>query len=66
MNQRFGTSSQSVSFRYWVSEGFVFRRMTVVVERVRLRIVEKIRYADLTSIEMMGKAPTYNAVSSFR
>ena len=42
-------------FSYWVSEGFVLRRMTVVVERVRLRIVEKIRYADLTSIEMMAR-----------
>ena len=42
-------------FSYWVSEGFVLRRMTVVVERVRLRIVEKIRYTDLTSIEMMAR-----------
>jgi putative ATP-binding cassette transporter len=55
-------------FSYWFSEGFVLRRMTVVVEgiveKVRLRIVEKIRYADLASIEMIGKAPAYNAVST--
>jgi putative pyoverdin transport system ATP-binding/permease protein len=55
-------------FSYWISEGFVLRRMTVVVEgileRVRLRIVEKIRYADLASIESIGKAPAYNAVST--
>ena len=55
-------------FSYWISEGFVRRRMTVVVEgiieKVRLRIVEKIRYADLTSIEMIGKASAYNAVST--
>lgn len=55
-------------FSYWISEGFVLQRMTVVVEgiveKVRLRIVEKIRYADLASIEMIGKAPAYNAVST--
>lgn len=53
---------------YWVSEGFVLRRMTVVVEGivelVRLRIVEKIHYADLISIERIGRAPTYNAIST--
>ena len=55
-------------FSYWISEGFVLRRMTLVVEgiieRVRLRIVEKIRYADLASIESIGKTPAYNAVST--
>ena len=55
-------------FSYWFSEGFVLRRMTVavesVVERVRLRIVDKIRYADLASIENIGRAPIYNAVST--
>ena len=53
---------------YWISEGFVLRRMTVVVEgiveKVRLRIVEKIRHADLESIEIIGKAPFYSAVST--
>lgn len=55
-------------FSYWISKGFVLRRITLVVEgiveRVRLRLVEKIRYADLASIEMIGKAPAYNAVST--
>ena len=55
-------------FSYWISEGFVLRRMTVaveaIVERVRLRIAEKIRYADLASIEMLGKAPAYNVAST--
>ena len=55
-------------FSYWISEGFVLRRMTVavegIVEKVRLRIAEKIRYADLTSVEIIGKAPVYNAVST--
>jgi putative pyoverdin transport system ATP-binding/permease protein len=53
---------------YWISQGFVLRRMTVVVEniveRVRLRMIEKIRYADLVSIEMIGKTPLYAAVST--
>lgn len=55
-------------FAYWFSQGFVLRRMTVVVEgiveKVRLRIVDKIRYSDLTSIENIGRAPMYNAVST--
>lgn len=55
-------------FSYWFSEGFVLNRMTVVVEsvveRVRLRIADKIRYADLASIENIGRAPIYNAVST--
>ena len=55
-------------FSYWFSEGFVLRRMTMAVERVvetvRLRIVDKIRYADLASIENIGRAPIYNAVST--
>jgi len=53
---------------YWIGQGFVLRRMTLVVEniveRVRLRMIEKIRYADLGSIEMIGKAPLYAAVST--
>jgi putative pyoverdin transport system ATP-binding/permease protein len=55
-------------FTYWLSQGFVLRRMTIVVEgiveRVRLRIVGKIRYSDLASIENIGRASTYNAVST--
>jgi putative pyoverdin transport system ATP-binding/permease protein len=55
-------------FSYWFSEGFVLQRMTVavetIVERVRLRIANKIRYADLASIENIGRAPIYNAVST--
>jgi putative pyoverdin transport system ATP-binding/permease protein len=53
---------------YWVSEGFVLRRTTVVVEgiveKVRLRIVDKIRYSDLVSIENIGRAPAYNVIST--
>ena len=53
---------------YWFSQGFVLRRMTVVVERIveriRLRIVDKIRYSDLVSIENIGRAPAYNAIST--
>jgi putative ATP-binding cassette transporter len=53
---------------YWISQGFVLRRMTVVVEniveKVRLRMIEKVRFADLASIEMIGKAPLYAAVST--
>jgi putative ATP-binding cassette transporter len=53
---------------YWFSEGFVLRRITVVVEgiieKVRLRIVDKIQYSDLVSIEKIGRAPTYNVIST--
>jgi putative ATP-binding cassette transporter len=53
---------------YWFSEGFVLRRITVVVEgiveKVRLRIVDKIRYSDLVSIENIGRAPAYNVIST--
>jgi len=55
-------------FTYWFSQGFVLRRMTMVVEgiveKVRLRIVGKIRWSDLASIEHIGRAPAYNAVST--
>jgi putative ATP-binding cassette transporter len=55
-------------FTYWFSQGFVLRRMTLVVERIvekiRLRIVAKIRYSDLASIENIGRAPAYNTVST--
>jgi putative ATP-binding cassette transporter len=55
-------------FTYWFSQGFVLRRMTVAVERivekVRLRIVGKIRWSDLASIEHIGRAPAYNVVST--
>lgn len=53
---------------YWLSQGIVLRRTTTVVEeivaKVRLRIAEKIRTSDLVSIENIGRAPLYNAVST--
>jgi putative pyoverdin transport system ATP-binding/permease protein len=52
---------------YWLSEGTLMRHMTVIVEeiveKVRLRIVHKIRNSDLASIEQIGRAPPYNVVS---
>jgi putative ATP-binding cassette transporter len=55
-------------FGYWFTQGIVLRRTTVtvegIVENVRLRIVEKIRYSDLRSIENIGRGPVYNAVST--
>ena len=52
---------------YWLSEGTLMRHMTVIVEeiveKVRLRIVHKIRNSDLASIEHIGRAPPYNVVS---
>lgn len=53
---------------YWFSQGLVLRRTTVIVEeiveQVRLRIAEKIRYSDLVSIENIERAALYNAVSA--
>jgi putative pyoverdin transport system ATP-binding/permease protein len=53
---------------YWLSEGTLMRHMTVIVEeiveKVRLRIVSKIRNSDLASIENIGRAPPYNLVST--
>jgi putative ATP-binding cassette transporter len=52
----------------WLSQGFILRRMTVIVEgvieKVRLRILDKVRDSDLLSIENIGRAPLYNAVST--
>jgi len=52
---------------FWLSEGTLMRHMTVIVEeiveKVRLRIVHKIRNSDLASIEHIGRAPPYNVVS---
>jgi putative ATP-binding cassette transporter len=52
---------------FWLSEGTLMRHMTVIVEeiveKVRLRIVHKIRDSDLASIEHIGRAPPYNVVS---
>jgi putative pyoverdin transport system ATP-binding/permease protein len=53
---------------YWFSQGLVLRRTTVIVEeiveKIRLRIGEKIRYSDLVSIENIGRAALYNAVAA--
>jgi putative pyoverdin transport system ATP-binding/permease protein len=53
---------------YWFSQGLVLRRTTEIVEeiveQVRLRIWEKIRYSDLVSIENIEHAALYNAVSA--
>jgi putative pyoverdin transport system ATP-binding/permease protein len=53
---------------YWFGQGFVLRRTAVVVEgiieKVRLRIIDKIRYSDLASIEKIGRAPAYNVIST--
>jgi len=52
---------------FWLSEGTLMRHMTVIVEeiveKVRVRIVHKIRNSDLASIEHIGRAPPYNVVS---
>src|ERR1700736_2661920 len=54
-------------FAFWLSESTLMRHMTVIVEeiveKVRLRIVHKIRNSDLASIEHIGRAPPYNVVS---
>ncbi|HEY0789419.1 MAG TPA: cyclic peptide export ABC transporter [Chthoniobacterales bacterium] len=53
---------------YWLSEGFVMRRVTIAVEQivqtVRVRIIDKIRSSDLASIESLGRAAPYNVVST--
>jgi putative pyoverdin transport system ATP-binding/permease protein len=52
----------------WLSQGFILRRMTLVseeiIEKVRLRIVDKIRDSDLRSMEDIGRASPYNAIST--
>jgi putative pyoverdin transport system ATP-binding/permease protein len=52
---------------YWLSEGTLMRHMTVIVEeiveKVRVRIVNKIRNSDLASLEHIGRASPYNVVS---
>jgi putative ATP-binding cassette transporter len=52
---------------YWKSKGFLMTRTTVIVEKiveqVRIRLANKIRGAELQSIEKIGKAPLYNVVS---
>jgi putative ATP-binding cassette transporter len=54
-------------FAFWLSETTLMRHMTVIVEKivekVRVRIVHKIRNSDLASIEHIGRAPPYNVVS---
>jgi putative pyoverdin transport system ATP-binding/permease protein len=53
---------------FWFSQTILLRRMKLVVENilesVRLRIARKIRDADLASMEHIGRAPLYNAVST--
>ena len=60
------TSVVAILF-YWFSQGLVLRRTTEIVEeiveQVRLRIAEKIRYSDLVSIENIERGALYNAVS---
>src|SRR5260370_33704732 len=54
-------------FAFWLSESTLMRHMTVIVEqiveKVRMRIVHKMRNSDLASIEHIGRAPPYNVVS---
>ena len=53
---------------FWFSQSLVLRRTTVmveeIVEKIRLRIGEKIRYSDLVSVENIGRATLYNAVAT--
>ncbi|MBV9490713.1 MAG: cyclic peptide export ABC transporter [Verrucomicrobia bacterium] len=53
---------------FWKSKGYLMSRMAKIVEQiiqnVRLRLVEKIRYSDLGSIESIGRAPLYGVVST--
>jgi len=52
----------------WLIQGLLLRRINVIVEdiveKVRQRIVNKIRNSELTSIEHIGRTPPYNAVST--
>jgi putative pyoverdin transport system ATP-binding/permease protein len=53
---------------FWVSKGYLMRRMTTIVEgvlkNVRQRLVEKVRDSDLRSLETVGRAPLYNVIST--
>lgn len=53
---------------YWVSKGYLLRRTTHIVENIigntRNRLAGKIRAADLASLESLGNAPVFNAISS--
>ncbi len=53
---------------FWMSKGYLMRRSTVIVEAIvqtiRMRLAEKIRNADLASLEAIGLAPLYNAIST--
>src|SRR5260370_7372718 len=53
-------------FAFWLSESTLMRHMTVIVEqfveKVRVRIVHKIRNSALASIEHIGRALPYNAL----
>ena len=53
---------------YWASKRYLLKRTTIIVEgvvhRIRLRIADNIRMADLGSFEKIGGAPLYNAIST--
>jgi putative ATP-binding cassette transporter len=53
---------------FWISKGYLLRRMTTIVEgiiqKVRLRLVDKMRDSDLRSLETIGRAPLYNVISA--
>jgi putative pyoverdin transport system ATP-binding/permease protein len=53
---------------FWASKGFLMQQMTKIVEgvvqTVRVRLIEKVRRSDLSSIEAIGRAPLFNVVST--
>jgi putative ATP-binding cassette transporter len=53
---------------FWLSKGYLLRRTSHIVENIiqntRLRLAEKIRASDLASLESLGTAPVYTAISS--
>jgi putative ATP-binding cassette transporter len=52
---------------FWLSQDLVMRRVTAIiediVEKIRLRIAQKLRDSDLASIEHLGSAAPYNLIS---
>jgi putative ATP-binding cassette transporter len=53
---------------YWVSKGWLLRRTTQmveeIVEKIRLRIADKVKRSDLVALETIGVAPIYNAIAT--
>jgi putative ATP-binding cassette transporter len=53
---------------YWISKGYLLRKTTrlveEIVERVRLRIADKVKDTDLSALESIGAAPLFNAIST--